>query len=76
MNNQEFLEYKMQQAKELKQILEGCMALIECDTVISERVDQLSARIDIVNKRLRKIETALTKGVIICDNDLGDKRAN
>ena len=41
-----------------KTIIEGCMRMMETDTAISERCDQLSQRIDIANKRLRKLEDA------------------
>lgn len=43
-------------SKDIKNILEGCMRLIDCDEELSKRMDQISARIDIVNKRLRKLE--------------------
>ena len=46
-----------------KTIIQGCMTMMETDTMISEstglRCDELSKRIDIVNKRLRRLEDAV-----------------
>jgi hypothetical protein len=39
-----------------KTTLEGCGILMETDTVLGDRIDDAWARIDIVNKRLRKLE--------------------
>ncbi len=39
--------------------LEGCQILMETDTLLSGRCDELDRRIDIVNKRLRRIEDAV-----------------
>ena len=39
-----------------KNIIDGCMIMMKADAVISERCDHISNRIDIVNKRLRKLE--------------------
>jgi len=75
VRNMELVKHETTTARDLANLIAGCMVLMETDTALSDRLDQISERIDIVNKRLRKIETALTQGVIICDN-LGSKREN
>ena len=55
----------------LETTLRGCKVLVECDTVLGNRLDEQSRRIDIVNKRLRRLEDAIgeiSKDRIICNN--------
>lgn len=42
-----------------KTIIAGCMTMMETDTMLSDRCDEISRRIDIVNKRLRRLEDAV-----------------
>lgn len=44
-----------------KTIIQGCITMMETDTVLSERCDELSARIDIANKRIRRLEQAVER---------------
>ena len=44
-----------------KTILEGCEILMQTDTQLSIRLDALEGRIDIVNKRIRRLEEAVQK---------------
>lgn len=49
----------------LETTLKGCSVLVECDTTLGDRIDNLSTRIDIANKRLRKLETLTKKLPIV-----------
>jgi TolA-binding protein len=53
---EKLIDEQLKTSATIKTMLEGCMVLVETDTVLGERMDQLSARIDMVNKRLRKLE--------------------
>jgi len=44
-----------------KTTLQGCEILIQTDTQLNIRVDQFEKRIDIVNKRIRRIEDAVAR---------------
>lgn len=44
-----------------KTTLEGCEILMQTDTQLSIRMDDLDRRIDIVNKRLRRLEAAIQR---------------
>jgi LPS O-antigen subunit length determinant protein (WzzB/FepE family) len=59
LRNMELIKFEAQTAKDIANVIDGCMRMIETDTLISDRVDHVSDRIDIVNKRLRKLEKAM-----------------
>lgn len=42
-------------------LLEACKLLGKTDTLISIRLDQTNERIDIVNKRIRRLEEAVAR---------------
>jgi len=43
----------------IKTTLEGCHVMMDTDTLLGDRSDELGQRVDIVNKRLRRIEDAV-----------------
>lgn len=45
--------------KDLETTLKGCNILMETDTALGQQIDNQKERINIVNKRLRKIENAV-----------------
>ncbi len=52
----ELIKLQAKKEKDIENIIEGCMNLIAADTALSKRMDDISLRIDIVNKRLRNLE--------------------
>lgn len=56
VRNMELVKFETTTARDIANVIEGCMRMIETDTALSDRMDHISARIDIVNKRLRKLE--------------------
>jgi len=44
-----------------KTIIQGCMTMMETDTALSERIEHLSERMDIANKRIRRLEQAVER---------------
>ena len=44
--------------KSLQTVIQGCTAMMECDMELGKRLDVMSERIDIANKRIRVLENA------------------
>ena len=60
------LRHLRDQKQEINNIVKGCHVLIETDTVLGDRIELLNeklsaidTRLDIVNKRLRRLEDAI-----------------
>ena len=56
VRNLDIVKQQTQFAKDLENIIEGCMKLLDTLVAHGDRMDEMSARIDIANKRLRKLE--------------------
>ena len=54
----EEIAWKFVIKQDIQTIIEGCLKIVETEELIGKRVDMLNARLDIVNKRLRKLEEA------------------
>jgi hypothetical protein len=57
----ELIEWQLHIENEIKTTIQGCLTLVETDSALMVRMDELSKRIDIVNKRLRHIEEAVER---------------
>jgi len=59
------IDEQIKTSASIKTVIEGCLILVETDTVLGDRIDQITKRVDvahdrldIVNKRLRMLEEA------------------
>jgi len=59
------IDEQIKTSASIKTVIEGCLILVETDTVLGDRIDHLTKRVDvahdrldIVNKRLRMLEEA------------------
>ena len=48
----------MATTRDIKNLIDGCLAMVKTEDIIGERLTVISDRIDIVNKRLRILENA------------------
>ena len=59
LKQSELIAWQLHIENEIKTTIQGCMVLMETDTLLSDRCAQIDKRIDIVNIRLRKLEDAI-----------------
>ena len=43
-------------ANDIQKLVDGCLAIVKIQDIISDRLDYMSSRIDIANERIRLLE--------------------
>jgi len=61
LKQNELMNWQRPVENEIKTTLAGCMVLVETGSALGVMMDGISYRIDIVNKRLRRIEEAVER---------------